>query len=133
VGLSLAGSALAGVPGASAVSRLRAVMNSSAPSTASDEVWDRSESDIHSILRSQAPARAHNGAVAHATAHPHVDPYAECEEHAGDDSYDGHCRQGRVDDQQISAAEDEQRDARRDESPGQRSGDIAAVDDHVDH
>src|SRR5699024_1123212 len=51
VRLSLAGSALAGVPGASALARLRAVMNSSAPSTASDEVWVLSESDIHSILR----------------------------------------------------------------------------------
>src|SRR5699024_3302869 len=51
VGLSLAGSALAGVPGASAVSRLRAVMNSSAPSTASDEVWDLSVPVIDFILR----------------------------------------------------------------------------------
>src|SRR5699024_6572347 len=42
IGLSLAGSALAGVPGASEESRLRAVTNRSAPSTASDEVWDRS-------------------------------------------------------------------------------------------
>src|SRR5699024_10648610 len=58
VGLSLAGSALAGVPGASAVSRLRAVMNSSAPSTASDEVWGRSAGAAFTrpILRGRIPS-----------------------------------------------------------------------------